>query len=311
MEDIDVSIIIRARNEDKNVKRCLENIFKQKIDKKFEVIIVDSASTDNTLKIASQFPCKIVKISRDEFTYPRAMNIGVMHSVGKYCVFISMDAYPANEKWLYYLLRWFSDPIVAAVYGRQIPVPTLNPIEETELFTIFPSYRPKNQETASSANCAIIKDLLEKYPFIETHYRLQKSNKLAGEDVLWKMMIESKGYKTIYEPLAVVFHTHPLSIKYIRKRYCDYYNGGYICGYFGTLFLKKSEKNTLFLGKILNIIKPIIKEIRNEVLYLLQHKYYLWIFPYFLFKITMIFRLYYGYYNGKKDFYKYRYSYNI
>lgn len=295
MEDIGISIVIRAKNEEKNVKKCLENIFKQKIDKKFEVIIVDNESTDNTLKTASQFPCKIVKISREEFTYPRAMNVGIRHSKGEYCVFISMDAYPANEKWLYYLLRRFSNPLVAAVYGRQIPISGLNPIEETELLNGFSNYKPK-EHGASSANCAIRKDLLEKYPFIETHNRLEKRNKLAGEDGMWKMMIESKGYKTVYEPKSVVFHSHPLSMKYIKKRYGEYFNIGYILAYFGSLSFGTLE-NTSLVGKI----PKTIKNIKNGFLYLLEHNYYLYILPYFIFRITMLFRTLYGYHIGKKD----------
>jgi len=136
--------------------------------------------------------------------------------------------------------------------------------------------------------------LLEKYPFIEKYEGLEKSNKLGGEDVMWRIMIENKGYKTIYEPKAIVYHTHPFSIKYLKKRYGDFYNIGYMLAYFGSLF-SKTEKTTL-IGKI----PETLKNVKNEVLYLLQHGYYLWIFPFFLFKIMMIFRTLYGYYRGKK-----------
>jgi len=49
-----LSIIIITKNEEKNIRRCLASI--QWAD---EIIIVDSGSTDNTLKIASEFTNKI------------------------------------------------------------------------------------------------------------------------------------------------------------------------------------------------------------------------------------------------------------
>lgn len=297
MSKIEVSIVVRTKNEEKNIKKCLEGIFRQKINKSFEVIIVDSGSTDNTLKIASQFPCKIIKIPPEEFTYPHALNVGVTHSKGEYCVFISGDAFPANDQWLYFLLEPFVESDVAAVYGRQIPVRGVNPIEETELIIEFPDYKPKSHG-ASSANCAIRRDLLKKFPFIEKHNRLEKSNKLAAEDAIWKMLIESKGWKTAYNPKSIVFHTHPLGIKYLTKRYNEYYNMGYVVSYFGSgSFLSKTQEKTSLIERI----PETLQNIKNEFLYLLNHKYYLYVPLYFIFRITMLFRTLYGYYVGKKD----------
>ncbi|MFC1513379.1 glycosyltransferase [candidate division KSB1 bacterium] len=52
----DVSIIIPARNEEKNLKRCLESLEKLNYPKeKLEIIIVNDHSTDNTCKIAESF----------------------------------------------------------------------------------------------------------------------------------------------------------------------------------------------------------------------------------------------------------------
>ncbi len=53
-----ISIIIRIKNEEKWIGRCLTSIFDQKINHDIEVIIVDNNSTDYSIGIAKRFPIK-------------------------------------------------------------------------------------------------------------------------------------------------------------------------------------------------------------------------------------------------------------
>lgn len=50
----DVSLIIVAYNEEKYLPILLDSIKKQKTDIKMEIILIDDASTDNTVNIAEQ-----------------------------------------------------------------------------------------------------------------------------------------------------------------------------------------------------------------------------------------------------------------
>lgn len=61
-----ISVIIPAYNEEKLIGKCLEGLVLQSTDKKFEVILVDNNSTDNTVLIAQKYKKKLdLKIIRE------------------------------------------------------------------------------------------------------------------------------------------------------------------------------------------------------------------------------------------------------
>lgn len=64
---MDVSIVIPTKNGGDRLKEVLEAVFSQKTEYKYEVICVDSGSTDNTLNIIKNFPCILYEIKPDEF----------------------------------------------------------------------------------------------------------------------------------------------------------------------------------------------------------------------------------------------------
>ena len=55
-----VSVVVPARNEEKLLPRCLFALRQQKYDD-FEIIVVDSASTDHTQQVARSFGARVVR----------------------------------------------------------------------------------------------------------------------------------------------------------------------------------------------------------------------------------------------------------
>jgi len=91
------SVIIPAFNAGETIRKCLESVFNSDF-KDFEVIVVDDASTDDTLKIAQEFPAKIIKIKHQRGkSYARntgashARNIGEKKAECDILVFIDSD----------------------------------------------------------------------------------------------------------------------------------------------------------------------------------------------------------------------------
>jgi len=92
MEKIQVSIIIKALNEEVNIAKCIESCIKEAEPYKSEVILVDSLSSDKTVDIAKDFSIKIVQfINEEDVSCGSAPQLGYQHSLGDYIYIIDGD----------------------------------------------------------------------------------------------------------------------------------------------------------------------------------------------------------------------------
>lgn len=92
-EEIDLSIIIKALNEEAKIYSCLESVFEAtKGIKKKEVILIDSMSSDSTVDIAKRFPIQIYQIKNIKHqSCGAAAELGYRKSRGKYIYLIDGD----------------------------------------------------------------------------------------------------------------------------------------------------------------------------------------------------------------------------
>jgi len=92
VDNIMLSIVIIAKNEERNIDRCIKSIYDAKISFPFEIIIVDSNSQDRTIEIASAHPVRIFNLG-EKIHHSVAMGryVGSKFSTGKYILFIDGD----------------------------------------------------------------------------------------------------------------------------------------------------------------------------------------------------------------------------
>jgi rhamnosyltransferase len=197
--NIEVSIIIRTKNEEKWLSDCIEAIKNQSF-KNFEIIIVDNNSKDKTVKIAKDNNCKIINIKK--FFPGRAINKGINSSTGKYIVILSAHCIPANNNWLKELVKEIKKKNFAGVYGRQIPLRTSSDKSKRDLLITF-GLDKKIQISDPffhNANSIIKKKIWKKIPF---------DNFISNiEDRIWASKILKQKYKICYTPKAIVYHYH-------------------------------------------------------------------------------------------------------
>lgn len=112
-----ISIIIVTHNNWKFTERCLDSLLQQTAYPRFEIIVVDNASKDETsdqlLKLTHP-QIKTILLAENE-GFAGANNIGVLNATGEYIVLLNNDTIVSKE-WLPRLLRPFkTDPQIAAV----------------------------------------------------------------------------------------------------------------------------------------------------------------------------------------------------
>ena len=209
--EIETSIVIRTLNEERHLGKLLESIQRQ-VYQAWEIVMVDSGSTDSTLEIAQRYTSNIYHIPQKEFTFGRSLNWGCQPARGHYLVFVSAHVDPLTNTWLGNLVKPFDDPATGMVYGRQRGVETSRVAEERDLLRIFGSTSKIliDEAFGNNGNAAIRKDLWLDQPFDE---------KLTGlEDIDWARKIQQKGYRVYYAADAAVYHIHEESLRQVYRR---------------------------------------------------------------------------------------------
>ncbi len=226
-----VSIIIRTKNEEQWIEICVKKIFEQTY-KNFEIIIVDNYSTDKTLSKVKKFKLKTIKIKK--FLPGKAINLGIKHSSGDYIVCLSAHCIPVNKKWLKNLVKDLSKKDVAAVYGKQSPLPYSNPLDKRDLYNTFGLEKriQKKDTFFHNANSAFSKKTWKKNKFDEKILHI--------EDRIWAHEIIKLGKKIIYEPTAEVYHWHGINHTLDEKRCAE--------------IVEILEKNSFIKDKKLNLL---------------------------------------------------------
>ena len=208
------SIILRTKNEAAFIAQTLDRLFEQNYPN-FEVIVVDSGSTDGTCEIVSEYPVKLLKLEPREFSYGRALNVGFKTGQGEFFIALSAHALPLDRDWLKNILAPFEDSRVAGVAGKALPHLDCNPFDRRGLMRRFGTDRKylhyNSTITFSNASSAIRAGAWETEPFDE---ELPYS-----EDIKWSRSMMRKGWRFVYEPTATVFHSHNESPRQLFDRF--------------------------------------------------------------------------------------------
>ena len=212
MSNLKISIIIRCLNEEQHIGRLLAGIGAQ-THPDTEIIVVDSGSRDATLRIAEQFPVKIVRIKPEDFSFGYALNVGCAAATGDILLFASAHVYPVYKDWLSLMAAPFADEQVGLVYGKQQGDERTRYSEHRIFAKWFPDKSTADQQHpfCNNANCAVRRSLWAELPYDET---------LTGlEDLAWAKQLLEKDYKIAYQAGAAVVHVHEETWKSVRNRY--------------------------------------------------------------------------------------------
>ena len=211
-----ISIVIRCLNENKNLKVLIPLLLKQSY-KDFELIFVDSGSTDGSLDTVKSYlnssnNVQLTYIKKEEFTFGRSLNIGFNKSRGEIVISLSAHCFPTSEEWLKNITQPFSDDSIGIVYGKQSPHENTRFSEASVQEKWFSGKSMKKEDIfLNNGNAAYRKNLWEEIKFDET---------LTGlEDINFGLYAKSKGWELYYSSESDVQHLHKENYKTIRNRY--------------------------------------------------------------------------------------------
>ena len=271
-----ISVIIPVKNGAATLRNCLESIRGQNIED-FEIIVLDSMSTDNSLKIAQEFQAKVINIQEGTFNHGLTRNLGTESASGNLLYFTVQDAWLSENTMLEKMAAHFIDEQVMAVVGHQaIPWGHLdkNPAYWFKRFTqpeVEKRHFPNNtfkqlsdgeqfqNSSWDNVNAMYRRTAVIKVPFRTTNY---------SEDWIWANDALHNGMMLLRDPSLVVYHYHHMTFKYV-------YKASFIVYYNFLIFFKHNQKilwspvNFLKAGYI--ILKRKEVKFSNKIYWILHN----------------------------------------
>jgi len=221
--------------------RCLDAVARQKLDRPFEIVVVDSGSRDGTDAIAESYG-RVIRTDKSEFNHGLTRNLGISECRGDLVALLVQDAVPCDRYWLQKLVDNFDDEQVAGAYSRQLPHPGANPVVAARLrrwsaggteravkkisspaeFDAISPERKVEIVSFDNVSSMIRRSVWEKRPFPEANF---------GEDSGWSLEVLKAGLRIVYEPKSAVWHSHSKGLWYEFKRvYMDHQNWNRLVG---------------------------------------------------------------------------------
>ena len=115
-QNIPVSVIVCAKNEEENVKKYIPLLAEQNYPD-FEIVLIDDASSDETLEVFEEFEkqysnIRLVKVQNNEAFWGNkkyALTLGIKASKKDYLLFTDADCYPTSKEWITTMTSQFTE----------------------------------------------------------------------------------------------------------------------------------------------------------------------------------------------------------
>jgi len=220
-----VSLCLFTRNALSTLPEWFEAFETQDLSPIYSLAI-DSASNDGTVKFLESAGFALYGIEAQQFDHGATRQLGnVLCSDADILIYMTQDAILAAPDALSNLLSAFDDPLVGAVYGRQLPRKFASPIEaHARFFNYPPTSRLKTVKDIPSMGI--------KTAFISNSFAAYRRSALVAvggfpascivsEDTYVAAKMILGGWAVAYCPDALVYHSHKYTYVQEFQRYFD------------------------------------------------------------------------------------------
>lgn len=212
----EITIGIPTRNGGAVLARALAAVFAQECAQEYEVIALDSGSTDGTLERLAAWRVRVIPVAQDTFDWGRVREQLFTEARGEIVVSLSQDAIPASTHWLEALVRPLEDPAIAVSCGGSIP-------DAARAFPQFAwerngryyftreiaKFRTRYGRGLSFANTAVRRSVWQTHHF---------DPQATGEDFQFQMKLHAAGLPIAFPDDAPVLHHHNYSLRGVYRR---------------------------------------------------------------------------------------------
>ena len=237
-DKLKATVFIPVYNGERDhLEETLSALYRQVTDFKWDVLITDSGSSDNSVAIINHFSEKygnlrLLHLSKEEFSHGKTRQMAAEISQGEIMVYLTQDAVPHNEQWLAEMVRPFAmHSDIVAVLGNQKPRHYCFPAMKYDILAVFneqgvsdsltfwqrldESRRGKyTKESFYSDVCSAAprRFLTEKIGYRPVAY---------SEDYEYGKDILDAGYIKVYNAKAIVEHSNDVRLSEYRQRIFD------------------------------------------------------------------------------------------
>ncbi len=206
---VEISVIIPSYNQIGTIGRCINSLLKQRTDKTFEIIVVDS-STEKIQKEIEKICLidpKVRLLKEPNQTFPgAARNIGIKAALGTIIALIDSDCL-ADEFWLANIWAQMQDDMVlSGVIQNGTKKNVLGTCSYLIEFNHFVDFNQASEEISAAATCnfACKKEIFDRYGYF--------SNRRAFEDFFFCDLLSKNGVKILRKKNISVTHLNRTSL---------------------------------------------------------------------------------------------------
>ena len=216
------SVIIITKNQKELLRRSLPVLLRQDLKNEFEIIIVDSGSTDGAREYIQTLPVKLIRTKPESFNFASAFNVGAKEALGEFLIRLSGDVVPKKKDFISQMIKSFGDPRVGGAYGKY----TLSGKRGYTYPFFWPAERFPSKVTRYSIKPNLIRMLFDKRHMGDvlgfaggccavkrsTWEKRHFNERLFGaEDAEYALYLHLEGLDIVYNPKAEVVHEHKIT----------------------------------------------------------------------------------------------------
>lgn len=261
MRNFKVGLIVPTLNAGKSWPEWLAALARQSL-RPDRILIVDSASTDQTVPEARAAGLEVLSISRADFNHGGTRHMAALRMDDcDLLIFLTQDAILVGTEALADMVAAFVDPKVAMAYGRQLPYPDAGAIgAHARLYNYGDVSVNKSIDQVGQLGLKTIFCSNSFSAYRRDDYLALggfKTDLIFGEDAHFAGRLVLQGKVLRYVANAQVYHSHDYSLREDARRYFD-------IGVFHT-------RDNWMLEKFGGASGEGMRFIKSELRYLLAH----------------------------------------